>query len=757
MENSKLEKLQSYLIYLESKEKQTKYKEIIEDLKNRNKNNSVGLLGEFSSGKSTLINALLKKPILPSQEISTTGAITKIIHGDKEKVQIKLKNRKSILEILFKYRREIYKEFDKFDKTKAIIDYNFIDKDLEQNVLVLSKEDNDNYTNAKILVLKESNNINAKKEISNILNNYKLYIPIYYYFIDNFKICIDKITGEIKFNTVGEEINSNKNTEEIKSKLINLKPLINKHFLIMENIDKDIINKNINELIEFCEDNFPCEIIEEIIISTPELPKIENGKPIELIDLPGLNVINENHKEITTNISKEVSSFIIVEGEKHLEGDTKKIVLDLKDKNEKLSNTFYLIKNKYDLLLSDTAHTSEKEANFEKTRIELNIPAENTFKLSAYNALDFYSNNSFSKEKNDYVEKFEYFKKNLLKSFSDLELKFKDVVLDSIKPIKNDISNDIKNKISKKENEHCNFNIYASKEARNERKLKCSNAQNDIDKLNLDSIKSIVKWSDQNNSEIVNQIFNDIELKSETFFEDLSKIGKDINYSTPTSITNKYFQYIQLNEKIRQEFIRFMEINFYLKLRERLTDDFLNSDFSKYMNKSSLEKLESYTSSIKLFDRLSGIIDITLLKYQFDIEKIQSKIIINIEIISKKNDKFIEEQNLPTTHDIFIEYELNESSSQKQIYESMLKKEIYFYLNENITQNINTYSEVIIKNYLEEIKEFLTIIINEDDYGLNFEQSYKEKEENNIKQRFDKLSEEVDNLNRVLSDLQQIK
>lgn len=743
MENFKLEKLQSYLIYLESKEKQTKYKEILEDLKSRNKNNSVGLLGEFSSGKSTLINALLKKKILPAQEISTTGAITKIVHGDEEKVQIKLKSKKNILEILFKYRNKIHEEFNKFQVIKKI-DTNFIDADLKQGNLVLSVEDNNNY-------------MKAKKEIYKIISNYRTYAPIYFYFIENFKIYIDKITGEIKFSIVGEEIKSNKITEEIKSKLINLKPLINKHSLIMKNINEGIINTNIDELIEFCEDNFPCEIIEEIIISTPELPKIPNGKPIELIDLPGLNVINENHKKITKDISKEVSSFIILEGEKHLEGDTKKIVLDLKEKNEKLSNTFYLVKNKYDLLLNDSAHASEKEANFERTRIELNIPIENTFKLSAYNALDFYSNNSSPKEKNDYVEKFEEFRKNLLKSFLDLEFKFKDIILDSIRPIKNDISKDIQNKISKNEKEHYNFNIYAAKEARNELKLKRSNAQNDIDKLNLDSIKNIVKWSDQNNSEIVNQIFNDIELKNETFFEDLAKIGKDINYSTPTSITNKYFQHIKLNEKIREEFIKFMEINFYLKLRERLTDNFLNSDFSKYMNESSIKKLESYTSSVKLFDRLSGIIDITLLTYQFDIEKIQSKIIINIEIINKTDDKFIEEQNLPTKQDIFIEYNLNESSLQKQIYESMLKKEINFYLNKNITQNINTYSEVIIKNYLEEIKEFLTIIINEDDYGLNFEQNYKEKEEKNIKQRFDKLSEEVDNLNKVLNDLQQIK
>ena len=87
------------------------------------------------------------------------------------------------------------------------IDTNFIDADLKQGNLVLSVEDNNNY-------------MKAKKEIYKIISNYRTYAPIYFYFIENFKIYIDKITGEIKFSIVGEEIKSNKITEEIKSNKI---------------------------------------------------------------------------------------------------------------------------------------------------------------------------------------------------------------------------------------------------------------------------------------------------------------------------------------------------------------------------------------------------------------------------------------------------------------------------------------------------------------------------------------------------------
>lgn len=48
----------------------------------------VAFLGEFSSGKTTLVNALLKKQFLPSFDKPTTAIITEISKGDKTSFHI---------------------------------------------------------------------------------------------------------------------------------------------------------------------------------------------------------------------------------------------------------------------------------------------------------------------------------------------------------------------------------------------------------------------------------------------------------------------------------------------------------------------------------------------------------------------------------------------------------------------------------------------------------------------------------------------
>ena len=48
----------------------------------------IAVMGEYSVGKSTFINALLKKPVLPTGEGVTTGTITLLKHGDSERMRI---------------------------------------------------------------------------------------------------------------------------------------------------------------------------------------------------------------------------------------------------------------------------------------------------------------------------------------------------------------------------------------------------------------------------------------------------------------------------------------------------------------------------------------------------------------------------------------------------------------------------------------------------------------------------------------------
>src|SRR5579875_1654640 len=51
----------------------------------------VVVFGEFSRGKSTLINALLSKVVLPAKALPTTGHVTRIAWGQCEEVRVRLR------------------------------------------------------------------------------------------------------------------------------------------------------------------------------------------------------------------------------------------------------------------------------------------------------------------------------------------------------------------------------------------------------------------------------------------------------------------------------------------------------------------------------------------------------------------------------------------------------------------------------------------------------------------------------------------
>ena len=61
---------------------QNGFNTIVEEINNieRSMILKIGFLGEFSSGKSTLINALMDKKILPALDKPSTKSITQIVH-----------------------------------------------------------------------------------------------------------------------------------------------------------------------------------------------------------------------------------------------------------------------------------------------------------------------------------------------------------------------------------------------------------------------------------------------------------------------------------------------------------------------------------------------------------------------------------------------------------------------------------------------------------------------------------------------------
>jgi hypothetical protein len=56
----------------------------------------VVVFGEFNRGKSTLINALLGRFVLPAKLVPTTGHVTRLLHGSPEQVHVRLRDGQSL-------------------------------------------------------------------------------------------------------------------------------------------------------------------------------------------------------------------------------------------------------------------------------------------------------------------------------------------------------------------------------------------------------------------------------------------------------------------------------------------------------------------------------------------------------------------------------------------------------------------------------------------------------------------------------------
>jgi len=78
--------LQNTIIEVSKKNKLTKFSERVKKIKAEEIKTKVAFLGEFSSGKSTLINALMKKRLLPTFTEPTTATITEIQKSIENKV-----------------------------------------------------------------------------------------------------------------------------------------------------------------------------------------------------------------------------------------------------------------------------------------------------------------------------------------------------------------------------------------------------------------------------------------------------------------------------------------------------------------------------------------------------------------------------------------------------------------------------------------------------------------------------------------------
>lgn len=77
-------KMKEQLLFIAEANNSTAITEKIKDLNKEKYKTSVAFLGEFSSGKTTLVNALLRKQFLPSFAKPTTAIVTEITKGDED-------------------------------------------------------------------------------------------------------------------------------------------------------------------------------------------------------------------------------------------------------------------------------------------------------------------------------------------------------------------------------------------------------------------------------------------------------------------------------------------------------------------------------------------------------------------------------------------------------------------------------------------------------------------------------------------------
>lgn len=86
--NKKIDNFKNSEIYIDLD--LIKEKNLLEDLKQRTNSHKfkIGVIGEFSTGKSTLINAIIGKDLLPAKFIPTTNQITYIKGSDSNFIQI---------------------------------------------------------------------------------------------------------------------------------------------------------------------------------------------------------------------------------------------------------------------------------------------------------------------------------------------------------------------------------------------------------------------------------------------------------------------------------------------------------------------------------------------------------------------------------------------------------------------------------------------------------------------------------------------
>ena len=138
----------------------------------------ISVLGEFSSGKSTFINAFLKENLLAMKDVETTATITRLQYGEEEKVAIFFKDGTS-------------KEFSLTDRRESIDKYtveNFEDNNILEKTRLVSISLTNNALRHFDLVDTPGYNSPASKRHTELTDKFSKYADVIIWLFDEDQI-----------------------------------------------------------------------------------------------------------------------------------------------------------------------------------------------------------------------------------------------------------------------------------------------------------------------------------------------------------------------------------------------------------------------------------------------------------------------------------------------------------------------------------------------------------------------------------------
>ena len=699
----------------------------------------IGFISTFSTGKSTIINALLGKEILPVAEKSTTGCITTITYGEEDKVEIILKDIVEARKYLYNLNKKYKDIINSLSNLKN--DQNYYKPNIDTDKFKM-------YIEKKVFNFSPE----VKEEFLSNLNNIKLFIEksnengIFSHLPSNNQI----IKGSKDERKLEERLTIAKLDidDKEKEKLENLK----KQISLLEDI---LLEKKIpiESIKEYREENFNCNLISEIKIRLNSFALKEN---IELIDLPGVNVSNDNHINITKEMADKINAFIFIEAEMKTEGDLKKIAETIKQNFPKIYNYSYLLKNKIAYLKADERNFNEKMMNFEILRKELGFKEENTFKIDALK----YLNKENLEE--DYCIQFENFKNKLEQDSKKLIIK---EFMEMIKFDTTILYNRIIEELEKESKSISYFDINdinRSKEIyiAEEINSQIEKHKNYID-ISIEKIKDYQllrieneNWEAKNNIEILEEIR--VNEKINNYYLKKIKEGKDINKISFDRVFNVLFNDYALNERIRKIYYKFINDLFYNSFYEFLQEIFIEENLKYLPEKYKKDLKDIFNTGIK--ERLSGAIDIILYSYEEFREKAKSKLElvyncliadkdtleINLEVL-KDNIKYFDYFSLENNINIVDLQNIYgiDSENEIEICKKLINKEIESYLENDIKKDINKYTKAIIKNYIEDIIIKLENILQLKNYEAEYRINITSELKKEINERYDIQKERI--------------